>query len=427
MAVTTAMALVVTVPSLAQGATPTTKRVSVRSNGTQANGSSYRQAISGNGRFVAFDSGARNLVAGDSNGVHDVFVHDRETKKTKRVSVRSNGTQADEGSYSPAISGNGRFVAFSSYASNLVAGDSNGSWDVFVHDRKTKETRRVSVGSDGAQADAYSDYPAISGNGRFVAFISLATNLVAGDSNGAWDVFVHDRETKETRRVSVGSDGAQADGYSNVPTISGNGRFVGFESDATNLVADDTNGVTDVFVHDRETNETKRVSVGSNGTQADGGSSLPAISGNGRFVAFLSGATNLVAGDTNEDFDVFVHDRETNETKRVSVGLNGAQAESGSSMPAISGNGRFVAFESFAANLVAGDTNGSADVFVHDRETNQTKRVSVRSNGAQGDGDSYAPAISGNGRFVAFFSFATNLVAGDTNNRSDVFVRGPLY
>jgi len=306
MAVTTALALVVTVSSLAQGATPTTKRVSVRSNGTQANGSSYRQAISGNGRFVAFDSSAKNLVAGDTNGVNDVFVHDRETKKTKRVSVRSNGTQADEGSYSPAISGNGRFVAFSSYASNLVAGDSNGTWDVFVHDRETKETRRVSVGSNGAQADGYSNVPAISGNGRFVSFESDATNLVADDTNHVTDVFVHDWETNETMRVSVGSNGAQADEGSGNPAISGNGRFVAFVSAAANLVADDTNHVTDVFVHDRETNETKRVSVGLNGAQGDGDSYVPAISGDGRFVAFFSFATNLVAGDTTNRSDVFV-------------------------------------------------------------------------------------------------------------------------
>jgi tricorn protease-like protein len=189
-AVTTALVLMVTVSSLAQGATPTTKRVSVRSNGTQGEDESLDPAISGNGRFVAFASGASNLVAGDTNDNSDVFVHDRETKKTKRVSVGSNGAEADGSSENPAISVNGRFVAFYSGASNLVAGDTNGASDGFVHNRETKETKRVSVRANGAQGDGDSFAAAISGNGRFVAFVSGATNLVAGDTNNDYDVFV---------------------------------------------------------------------------------------------------------------------------------------------------------------------------------------------------------------------------------------------
>jgi Tol biopolymer transport system component len=290
-----------------------TTLVSVNSQGDPANQSSQQTAISGDGRFVAFWSGGTNLVPGDTNGLVDIFVHDRQTGETTRVSVDSQGGQANDQSFDPAISADGRFVAFQSSATNLVPGDTNVRDDVFVHDRQTGKTIRGSVDSSGAQADNKSILPALSGDGRLVAFASLASNLVADDTNGKWDVFVHDLETGETRRMSVDSQGKQGDLDSSrdeAPSISSDGRLVAFMSRATNLVANDTNGKSDVFLHDLETGVTTRVSVDTAGTQADDDSDNAAISPAGGAVAFASRATNLVAGDTNGFTDQFVHDRE---------------------------------------------------------------------------------------------------------------------
>ena len=318
---------------------------------------------------MAFYSNASNLVEGDSNGFGDVFVHDRVTGETMRVSVASDGTQGNSMSDTPSISADGRYVAFSSYASNLVDGDTNGWIDVFVHDRVTGITELVSVASDGTQGNNYSALPSISTEGRYVTFESVASNLVDGDTNGSYDVFVHDRVTGETQRVSVTSDGTQGNGWSYFSTISADGRYVAFESEATNLVDGDTNGFRDVFVHDRVTGETQRVSVASDGTQGNGHSDwLSSISTDGRYVAFESEATNLVSLDTNTAWDVFVHDRVAGETERVSIASNGTQGNDGSYWPSISSDGRYVAFTSDTTNLVDGDTNGFRDVFVHDRE-----------------------------------------------------------
>ena len=325
-------------------------------------------------------------------------------------------------STSPAISGKGRFIAFQSNATNLVPGDTNGVVDVFVHDRQSGATERVSVDSNGNQGNAFSSIAAVSDNGRFVAFTSGASNLVPGDTNGTLDVFVHDRQSGETERVSVGSSGSQGNGSSVFPAISGDGRFVAFNSVAANLVPGDTNGVVDIFVHDRQSGATERVSMDSNGNQGNAISSIAAVSDNGRFVAFTSGASNLVSGDTNSSGDVFLHDRRTGATDRFSVDSSGNQGNTDSNFPAISGNGRFVAFISGASNLVSGDTNGVVDVFVHDRRGGVTERVSLDSSGKQGNAFSGKAAINHNGRFVAFASSATNLVPGDTNGTSDVFV-----
>jgi Tol biopolymer transport system component len=225
----------------------------------------------------------------------------------------------------------------------------------------------VSVDSSGAQGDGSSGggHISISADGRSVAFRSFASNLVAGDTNGFLDVFVHDRETGVTTRVSVDSSGAQGNEESEMPSISADGRFVAFHSLGSNLVAGDTNGFFDVFLHDRETGVTSRMSVDSSGLQGDNGSYNPSISADGRFVAFESDATNFVAGDSNFTTDVFVYEQATGGTERVSVNSSGADGNDGSILPAISAHGGLVAFESFASNLVAGDTNRSPDVFVH--------------------------------------------------------------
>lgn len=281
--------------------------MSVSSDAIQGNDGSDRQSISADGRYVAFTSGASNLVPGDTNGRRDVFVRDNVAGTTARVSVAADGSQADADSYYTAISGDGRYVAFASDASNLVPDDTNGRIDVFVRDIAAGTTARVSVGSDGSQADGHSEWPQISGDGRYVAFFSGASNLVPDDTNWKADVFVHDNVTGSTTRVSVGSDGTQGDADSDRPSISSDGRYVAFSSNASNLVPGDTNGSTDVFVRDVVAATTTRVSVNSDGSQAEGNSRQPSISSDGRYVAFSSSASNLVVGDTNWAPDVFVH------------------------------------------------------------------------------------------------------------------------
>ncbi len=404
-----------------------TQRVSTGPGGTQADADSFYQTASADGRFVAFTSAASNLVAGDTNGFNDVFVHDSWNGTTERVSVSSGGVQgnADSGHSFPAIvslSADGRFVAFGSHASDLVAGDTNGFPDIFVHDRQNHTTQRVNVDASGAQANSESFNPELSADGRFVAFDSVASNLVAGDSNNKWDIFVRDLLNGTIERASLSSNGTQGNGHSYTPRLSGDGRLVTFAGDATNLVAGDTNGYWDVFVHDRLTGVTERVSVDSAGVQGDSWSENPCLSADGRFVAFQSLGTNLVANDLNSAPDVFVHDRQTGATERVSVDSNGMEAGNSSFRPSISADGNLVAFWSYAANLVSGDTNAAQDVFVHNRLNGGCERVSVDPGGGQANSDSLWPTISQDGRFVAFFSAASNLVAGDTNGFLDVFV-----
>jgi hypothetical protein len=555
-------------------------RVSVASDGTEGNGVSDYSSLSTDGRYVAFRSDAWNLASGGTKGISDIFVHDRHTGKTERVSVASDGTPGDSSSYDPTISADGRYVAFGSWATNLVPGSTDGNnFGIFVHDRQTGNNELVHVASGGTPGNAIQDAfsPAISADGQHVAFASAATNLVPGDTNGFNDIFVYDRQTGVTERVSVASNGTPGDKTSDSPVISKDGQHIAFASAATNLVPSDTNGATDIFVYDRQAPpRTERANVasdvtgliwfstgvndngtllpektaddhytltGPNGTpptplvvtkqdtaahiwvqntgnsawispasdgvsnpgdytytrtfdlafpstaqitgfmsgddqatmflngnnvaatpsfcdpcsppgsppvkpwrnftpaftitsgfqagsnilsiqvpnigggptglllnlsetaipKPDGNSSKPMISADGQHIAFASAATNLVPSDTNGATDIFVHDRQTGKTERVSVNSNQA---------AISADGRYVAYKSDATN----------DVFVHDRQTGLTARVSVASDGTPGNKTSDSPAISADGQYVVFRSDATNLVPNDTNNASDVFM-----
>jgi Tol biopolymer transport system component len=407
----------------------TTERVSVSSNGVQGDRYSYEPSVSADGNLVAFASDASTLIANDGNGVGDVFVRDRTQGTTKRVSVSSGGSEGNGQSFGTSISADGRFVAFESQASNMVARDGNGVGDVFVHDRTLGTTERVSLSSTGVEGNAASTASAISPDGRFVVFQSTASNLVPGDTNGARDIFVRDRLEGATERVSVSSSGGQANGASGQPTASADGRFLAFSSSASNLTSGDTNAVGDVFVHDRELGTTERVSVSSGENQGNKPSAEPSTSADGRFVSFQTDASNLVAGDTNGKSDVFVRDRALGTTERVSVGSGGTQSNGKSyqgDQSSISADGQLVTFASSGSNLVAGDTNDVRDVFLRDRSANQTIPVSVRSSGGQANLASFLPVISADGAFLVFDSVATNLVSGDTNGRQDVFLRGPL-
>ncbi len=411
-----------TVPPLrAEGGDAETVRVSVASDGTQGNSFSYRPRISGDGRWVVFPSHATNLVLSDTNGTQDIFLHDRITGETTRVSVASDGTEANGSSDLPVVSGDGRYIAFDSEATNLVANDTNGYSDVFVHDRDTGTTTLVSASSDGTQGNHYSSWSDLSDDGRFVSFRSLSTNLVSGDSPIP-DIYVRDLMTGTTTRVSVSSDGTGGNESSDIGSLSADGRFVSFQSMSTNLVVGDTNNAHDIFVHDRTTGVTTLVSKATDGTQGDGPSWMAALSGDGQRVVFDSDAANLVAGDTNVRNDIFVHDLGTGVTTRVSVNSDGVQGNAESLAPDISADGRFVGFSSDASNLVTGDTNGERDIFLHSLDTGETTRVSVTSEGAQVTGYSYGTSLTNSGRTVAFLSHASDVVPGDSNAVVDSFV-----
>jgi uncharacterized repeat protein (TIGR01451 family) len=403
-----------------------TERVSVASSGAEADSVSDMPAISADGRFVAFVSLATNLVPDDTNDSTDVFVHDRRTGTTERVSVSSLGLQGDNNSglvgvagY-PAISADGRFVAFPSDATNLVLGDTNNTTDVFVHDRRTGTTERVSVSTTGGQADGFSEGPAISADGRFVAFQSNASNLVLGDDSFTDDIFVRDRLLGTTEIVSVNNAGVKGNGSSIRPDISTNGRFVVFSSSADNLVPG-PQSFHQVFLRDRARGKTERVSQNAAGNEGDGTSTLPVVSANGRFVAFQTDAANLI-GDGSHESHILVRDRQTGRFERASADSSGNAADLLSEQPDITPDGRFVTFFSLATNLAAGDTNNRRDIFVRDRRTGTVVRVSVSTDGEEGNSESMWPKISDDGLVTAFQSNAFNLVPDDTNFSGDIFV-----
>ncbi len=411
------------------GSAQTTERVSVSSTCAQGNGQVYFDVgISADGRYVVFGSTATNLIPGGTSGTGDIYLRDRVTDTTELISVATSGAHSNNGSYSPTISADGRFVAFGSQGSNLDPLDPTGSEDLYLRDRLLGTTHLISLSSTGTAGDGYSDYPILTPDARFVAFVSSSTDLVPGDTNMAPDVFVRDLALGTTERVSVSSSGTQGNSlcYDLPPAISADGRFVAFGSLASDLVAGDTNGAADVFVHDRLTGLTERASVDSAGGQANGQSGFwsVSLSADGRYVAFASDASNLVTGDTNGQTDVFVHDRTFGTTERVNVSSAGAQSNFYSGVNVhISGDGRFVVFDSSAANLDPNDPTFFADVYVRDRAAGTTELVSVDTAGVHGDSQSTYNAVSADGRVVAFHSLATNLVPGDTNGVFDVFVR----
>lgn len=403
---------------LALGAPGDTTLMSEMADGSQAAGMSESPSISGDGRYVAFVSGASGVVSGYDPRYYDIFIRDRATGQASLVSVGLGGLRPNGYSFSPVVSADGRYVAFLSGASNLVANDTNSDTDAFVRDRLLGVTERVSVSSWEGQANqgAMLYWLDMSADGRYVAFLSSSSNLVAGERGGYSDLYVRDRLLGRTERVSVDpSGGAQDGGVGQEFALSRDGRYVAFLSSSSNLVAGDLNHATDAFVRDRLTGITELLSVSSDGAQGDAHSQgVYDVSDDGRYVLFGSEATNLVPDDTNGECDGFVRDRELGTTERVATPPDG-----GCSWMSLSPDGRLVGFLSPAAGIVAGDTNGVTDTFVRDRATGATERVSVSSAGVQGNADSYRPHFSADGRFVAFESLATNLVANDFDRGSD--------
>ena len=419
------VALLTSMAAAATAEAATTTRVSVGAGGVQGDGASTAGDISANGRFVAFSSSAANLVPGDRNGEEDVFLRDLVRNETYLVSTATGRKQGNRFSDRPAVSADGRFVCFESVATNLVPGDTNRDYDMFLRDRARLTTTRINERPGDRQSKGFIDICDISADGRYTAFAADASRLVPDDTNGEVDVFLYDRLSRKVERASLGAKDAQArGGYSFSAVLSASGRFVAFQSAASNLVGDPIGKGANIYVRDRQTGVTSLASRGLGGHGIDLGSSNPAISGNGRFVAFDANSSNLVPHDTNDADDVFLYDRATGRTTRVSVATDGAQADGSSAYPRLSDDGRIIVFQSAATNLVPGDTNGQIDIFMHDRITGITTRVSVDSQGRQGNGLSgYHFAVSPDGTMVAFTSDATNLVPGDTNGQTDVFLR----
>ncbi|MBN1370592.1 MAG: hypothetical protein JW987_01430, partial [Anaerolineaceae bacterium] len=407
------------------------ERVSVNGAGAQATGASTYPSISADTCLIAFESTAADLVAGDTNGaVSDVFVRNRCTGSTDTilVSINADGDGSGNGaSESPVISADGNFVAFRSAASDLVAVDTNGDADIFIRNLTTNSTTLVSVDSNEAQANNEAFAPSISANGQFVTFFSYATNL-APDACDCFDVFVRDVTAGTTELVSVDSNEAQGsrippeENQSTYCSISGDGRYVAFQSLAA-LVIEDTNGLPDIYVRDRTDGTTIRASVSTSGAQGAGDSYLPSISSTGQFVAFESSAHAFAPEtDDNSSVDIFVRDILTSTTVRASLNNSGANEVGHSTQASISANGRYVAFSSYA-DLINPDNPEmtSPHIYVRDLTSGVTTRISVDSGSNLGNAESSHPALSAEGRYLAFQSVATNLVSGDTNAASDIF------
>jgi len=404
-------------------------RASIASDGQQADRDSFEPALNASGRFLVFSS-TGSLVSGWQTRNRDIFLRDRLFNRTTVINQAPGGMPAVGGrSEHPSISADGRFIVYNSYAPNLVPGDTNNAADIFLYDREKDRTLRISVANGGKQANGDSLQPTISENGRYVVYTSKASDLVPGDTNKAWDTFVYDRMRQTTGRVSVSTKNVQGNRDSGFlgTDIDESGHFIVFASDATNLVSGDTNGTADIFIRDlrKDTGVTRRVSISSTGEQANGQSLFPTISGLGQMIGYTSIASNLVPNDTNSTTDIFLFDLSSTRTERVSVSTEGTQADEFSDVCDIDRSGRYIVFSSRASNLAPGDTLKHADIFLRDRKEKVTTRINVAEDGTGADGDSsdaYSVSISDDGRFSAFVSASANLVAGDTNARADVFV-----
>ncbi|MEW6775411.1 MAG: hypothetical protein AB1405_03915 [Bdellovibrionota bacterium] len=322
-------------------------------NDSFANGPSYFPSLSADGRYAVYVSDASDLVENDTNGVSDVFLYDRETGTVLRVDTDCAGDETPYGATAPAISASGRYVAFASAALSEFDENNVAALSLYVRDLATGDGFLVSAGLNDEPANDVSAGASLSDDGRYVAFLSAASNLVEGDTNGKWDVFVSDLKTQQTERVSLSSEGSEADGdnvfFLSRPAISGDGRYVAFASAASNLVEGDTNGRVDVFVRDREAGTTVRASVSSEGAESTGSSWYPSISSDGRFVAFSSDGTGLAPEDADSGSDVFVRDITAGRT--LFVPSNGRDETADAALPVLSGDGRSLVFQQVASSV----------------------------------------------------------------------------
>jgi Tol biopolymer transport system component len=358
---------------------------------------------------------------------NQIFLWSDDPRRRSLISRNGGGKQAVGGSLDPMISGDGSVVVFASDATDIDPGCAvPGVMNVFRQGVLERETLPLclSIPATGGPSDGDSLYPAVSGDGRVVSWASSASNLVQGDSNGMPDVFVRGADGV-IQRASIATGGEPGDGVSSLSGLNGDGSRIVFMSEATNLVGDDSNGVSDIFLRDLARGETTRISMSSAGAQANGPSYGPVFSAGGRYVGFVSAASNLVEGDSNGKRDVFLRDLDTGKTERVSVATGGGQANGDSDYVSVTADGRCVAFQSDAGNLVPGDGNGNDDVFVHDRKTGETIRVSLTSKGKEARGAAFFPVISADGSAVVFTSDAPGLTptADRKKDDPDVYLR----
>ena len=400
----------------ASATTQSIERVSVGSDEKESEAPCLWPSVSADGRFVAFGSAARNLVPGKKERHFDVFVRDRELGTTEAASLGPGSEPGNHDSYMPSLSGDGRVVAFVSVASNLVPKDTPDTWDVFVRDRKKNLTQCVSLNLAGAPGTGPAGYPVVSADGRYVAFQSEAQDLVLDCKAGCSQVYVRDLANQKTECVSVVPSGAVGKTWSAWPSLSADGRYVAFVG-TDGLDGGSPFAPGHVFVRDRRDKKTVRASLASNEAQADAACDWGSISGDGRFVAFSSTAANLGAASGTHP-NIFLRDMVGGTTTWVSRGVKGAAPDGTSSMPYVSADGRYVSFTSWASNLVPGDTGGFADVFRWDRTRRETRAMS------RGNGSSRAFGLSSEGR-VVFESESSDLVEGDTNGAADIFLASP--
>jgi Rod binding domain-containing protein len=405
-------------------------RLSTDAGGVQGNGRSNNAQISSDGRTVLFDSEASNLVAGDSNGAKDIFVKDLQSGAIQRVSTDAAGSQGNDGSEDARFSADGHSVLFVSLASNLVAGDSNGAEDLFIKNLQSGAIQRVSTDAAGVQGNSSSLNAQFSAEGRTVVFQSYASNLVAGDSNNDWDIFVKDLQSGAIQRVSTDAAGAESNGYNDQPRFSSDGRHVVFQSYASNLVAGDSNGTGDIFVKNLQSGAIQRVSADAAGVQGNSDSGYAQFSADGRTVLFQSLASNLVAGDSNGTYDIFVKDLQSGAIQRVSTDAAGAQDNSHSYQRP--GSPPTVASwfsKAWPTTWLSGDSNISHDdIFVKDLQSGAILRLSADAAGAQSnDGSSNRPVLRRRSLPWSSTSDANNLVAGDSNGAPDVFRVANLF
>lgn len=344
---------------------------------------------------------------------HNVTLELQSSTVLETISIDNAGNVGDLASNQNDVSGDGRYVVFASRSRTFDKTDMNVKFDIYLKDRQTNTLTRISLANDGTEGNGDSTMPAISNNGQIVVYQSTTSTFDSHDHNGLNDIYLYEVASKTTKRISTGLN-SDSNGASLNPRVSANGRYIVFESSATNLINSDTNNVSDIFLYDRITDQVKRVSVSNNQIEANGSSSQPDISADGAVIAFQSTASNLVPSDRNNRSDIFVYERNTQQTKRVSIHSNGTEGSSHSFAPSLSTDGHLIAFESFAPNIVTGDRNG-LDIYVHDQRTGLTERINLNNAGQQGNGAAKGAAISGDGRYVAYQSTGTNLVPGSNS------------